>query len=248
MVHIDDLEFTADGQHYYVRQIDQMDDARLREYQQLRADIFVNQLDWKLPVDSDGREYDHYDRRPDFVSVHCVYGRQGAHSEHLLGGGRIFQLREWLDSMIFNEFYQAQMVSAEALLMLRDQYDCQDLLEFNRICVRRGRWYTPPDALEIKFNLAIVSDLLYAAVFAMAEKTGRRSVLGIVDTLYLGAIKRSHFVYREIYGHNLNARGGHAIIVVDLSATIRALYATNNHARAERLLVQCTNKNWGNSY
>jgi len=246
----DVCDVVEQGQQYCVRHVDWQDSVRLDEYQKLRADIFVRQFGWSIPIDSQGRERDRYDQSGDpTISIHAVYGVCYPHSEHFLGGGRIFQLRTWNDSMVMNEFYDAGMIPNHVLRLLENHYDCHDILEFSRVCVRRGRRYIPFDQFDsgfTGFDLSVVRDLTYASVLSMAEKTGRRSLLAVVNTLYLHVAKRSHFVYREIYSRQLETRQGYAVIVIDLAETIHAIRAAGNSAMADRMLALCTNKDWVN--
>jgi hypothetical protein len=164
-------------------------------------------------------------------------------SEYLLGGVRIFELHTWQDSMVTNEFYTVGMIPESALASLQSQYDCRELLELTRFCVQRSRWYTPP-SLSARFNCVVARDLTYAAVYHVAEKTNRWQALALVDTGYLHVMKRSGFVFREIYAQNLRARSGYTLTVIDLKATVNAIYAAGEIDRAERMMSLCTETTW----
>ncbi|MEO7021015.1 MAG: acyl-homoserine-lactone synthase [Ktedonobacteraceae bacterium] len=222
-----------------VQRIFPHDTARQDEYQRLRATVFVHRLKWKIFVDEEGRERDHYDQQE--TPSTSIYGVYGVHNENesLLGGVRIFELHHWQDSMVANEFYAAGMIPDTALAALASQHDCRDFLELTRFCVRRGRWYTPP-SLSTRFNCEIARDLTYAAAYHVAEKTGRWHALALVHTSYLQVMKRSHFVFQEIYMHNTHEKSGYSLTDIDLLATIRALSAAGEFARAERMTAFCT--------
>lgn len=230
-----------------VHHIASQDTARQDDYQRLRATIFVHQLKWEVFVDEEGRERDHYDQRED-PSIH-IYGVYGVHAdvEYILGGVRIFELDAWKDSMTANEFHAVGMIPESVLAYLARQYDCRDLLELTRFCVQRRRWYTPPSVPKTtRFNCVVARDLTYAAVYHMAEKTGRWKALALVDTGYLQVMKRSHFVFQEIYtsSENAKAKSGYALMVIDLLATIRAICQAGEIARAERMMALCTEAPW----
>lgn len=215
------------------------DMARQSEYQRLRTAIFVQQLGWDVPVDEEGRERDHYDLRDDpSISVHCVYGEH-ANTEYLLGGVRIFELHSWNNSMVTNEFRTVGMIPDSVLTCLKNQYDYHQLLELTRFCVQRGRWYTPP-SISTRFNCVTARDLTYAAVYKMAEKTGRWKALALVDTNYLQVMKRSHFVFQQLYTHYTREKFGYSLTIIDLYATLRAIRAAGEFARAERMIALCT--------
>src|SRR5438128_6813414 len=96
-------QFIEQDQTYLVRHIPWQDTSRQDEYQRLRAETFVRQLGWDVPIDSSGREHDRYDRELDAtINVHCVSGISRSGKEHLLAGVRVFQLDSWQDSMIMN--------------------------------------------------------------------------------------------------------------------------------------------------
>jgi N-acyl-L-homoserine lactone synthetase len=225
------LEIEEQGTRYRVSSLHDGDPKRLAEYQRLRALTFVQRLGWQIPVDAEGKEADHYDsvEAKSFVSLHGVYGLNN--QEHFLGGVRIFTLRTWSDSMIENEFHTVGMIPQHTLQFLKRQYSCTDLLELTRLCVQPSP--TAP------FRQIIARDFTYASVYALAQKTGRRLALALVDSLYFQVMRRSNFIFREIYTHRLDQRQGHALVVIDLWETIRSIRAHGNDARAARMLALC---------
>lgn len=225
------------NQTYAVRQL-AISDGCTSDYFRLRGSTFVEQLGWNLPVDEEGRERDHYDGKQG-VSIYGVFGKS-SEEEYLLGGGRVFELHTWEDSMIPNEF--RTMISEEALCQLQ-AFDCTNTLEFNRICVRRGRWFSPPD-VSLSFNLLPVTDLIYSAVYRQAEESKRKYVVGIVDTFYYRILKRSLFDVKEVYSRNLDGGQGYAVVIIDLRATISSLRSAGKHEKAKRLLALCSSKDW----
>lgn len=220
--------------------IDAHDRERHSEYQQLRAAIFIRQLKWDIPMDEEGREKDHYDQSEDpAIGVHCVYGVHEGH-EYLLGGVRTFALNSWWDSMTANEFHAVGMIPDDVLASLESQYDHREVLELTRFCVQRRRWYSPPSvSADTRFNCAIARDLTYAAVYYQAEQTNRWKALALVDSGYLQVMQRSHFVFQVVYTHNLGMRLGYSLTIIDLSATIQAIRAAGDVARADRMVSLC---------
>lgn len=230
------------GQDYLVRSIPWNDVARQDEYQRLRAEVFVRQLGWDVPVDSQGRERDRYDQEMgSTISVYCVYGLASSGVEYLLAGIRVFQLRDWRDSMITNEFHAAGMIPEHVLQLLRDHYSCINLLELTRFCVQRGRWYYPADTPE-RFNNQIARDLAYAAVFAQAQNSGRGNALALVDFGYLQVMRRAHFMLNEIFSWQDPCHGRFVLVVIDLWGTIRSIRAAGDFIRAQRMLALCIGK------
>jgi N-acyl-L-homoserine lactone synthetase len=225
------LEIEEQQTRYGVRSLHESDPKHLAEYQRLRGITFVERLGWQIPIDAEGKEVDRYDsvEAKSFVSSHGVFGIN--HREYLLGGVRIFTLRSWSDSMVENEFHNVGMIPHHALRLMRSQYHCTDLLELTRLCVQPSP--TPP------FRQMVVRDLTYAAVYALAQATGRGLALALVDSLYFQVMRRSHFVFREIYTQRLDQRQGHALVVIDLWETIRAIRARGDHARVARMLTLC---------
>lgn len=218
--------------------IEPHDLKRHSEYQKLRATTFIDQLKWDIPMDEEGRERDHYDQSKDpSISTHCVYGVQDG-QEYLLGGVRIFELHSWQDSMTANEFRAVGMIPDDAIATLADHYDCQQVLELTRLCVQRRRWYAPT-SISRRFNCTVARDLTYAAVYYMAEQTGRWKALALVDTGYLQVMQRSHFVFQCVYTQNLGNKSGYALTIIDLLATIQAICAAGETARAERMMWLC---------
>jgi len=209
--------------HYNVKERYRQD-----EYQLLRAEIFVRQKGWDIPLDAQGREQDRYDHANDGVHVHCVYGV--AEREYLLAGIRVLVLDDWTDSMIVNEFSDAGMISEEIVQLLQRQ-NCTQFLELTRFCVQRGRWSYVPYG---RFSHEVARDLAYAAVYAQALHTDRTRALAIVDTPYLKVMKRSHFVFKEIY-----AAREYALVAINLWATISSIVLAGQHRRAQRMLALC---------
>ncbi|HEY1353429.1 MAG TPA: hypothetical protein VGF67_27790 [Ktedonobacteraceae bacterium] len=230
------------GRRYGVRRLSWGDAARHDEYQRLRASIFVHQLGWDIPVDERGRERDCYDWQENaLVSMHCVYGQGQDNAEYLLGGVRVFDLETWDDSMVMHEFYDAGMIPGSVLQTLEKHYDCRTLLELTRLCVRRGRWYAPPGPLLYTpgFSCLMARDLTYAAVYAQAEQTGRWHAIGLAESRYLQVMRRSHFVFQEIYARGTEQKSGYALVLIDLLATLQALRTAGEYHRAQRMLALC---------
>jgi N-acyl-L-homoserine lactone synthetase len=225
------LEIEEQGTRYRVSPLHEGDPKRLAEYQRLRGLTFVQRLGWQIPVDEEGKEADRYDsiEAQSFVSSHGVYGLNN--QEHFLGGVRIFTLRTWSDSMVENEFHTIGMIPKHALQLMRRQYSCTDLLELTRLCVQPSP--TAP------FRQIIARDLTYAAVYALAQKTGRGLALALVDSLYFQVMRRANFIFRELHTHQLDQRRGHALVVIDLWETIRSIHAHGDDARAARMLALC---------
>ena len=225
------LEIEEQQTRYGVRPLHEGNPKHLAEYQRLRGITFVQRLGWQIPIDAEGKDVDRYDsaEAKSFVSSHGVYGIN--QQEHFLGGVRIFTLRAWSDSMIENEFHTVGMIPYHALRLMKSQYHYRDLLELTRLCVQPSP--TPP------FRQIVVRDLTYAAVYALAQATGRGLALALVDSLYFQVMRRSHFVFREIYAQRLDQRQGYALVVIDLWDTIRSIRARGDHTRAARMLTFC---------
>lgn len=221
---------------YQVRHIAWSDTERQDEYQRLRATTFVEQLGWNIPVDAQGRERDYYDcLNSTSIRTYGAYGNIGS-TEHLLGGIRIFALQSWDDSMIFNEFRAAGMIPDHVISDLRTQYDCHNLLEVTRFCVRRGRWYAPFVTHKNEaFSCIIARDLTLATAFAMAEETDRPQSVILVDAAYFRVLRKSHFIFTEIY-----QGPGIALLVIDMWASIRAIRAAGEQSQADRMLALCS--------
>ena len=237
------FEVREQGRRYGVHRLGWGDAERHDEYQRLRASIFVHQFGWNIPVNEKGRERDIYDQQKNAsVSMHCVYGIGQDKAEHLLGGVRIFDLESWNDSMVMREFHDAGMIPGNVLQFLERQYNCRALLELTRLCVQRGRWYPSPgtsDGNSPGFNCMVARDLTYAAVYAQAEQTGRWSALALVSSRYLQVMRRSHFIFREIYAQHTDKKSGYALTVINLMATIQAMRAAGEHTRADRMMALC---------
>jgi len=64
--------------------------------------------------------------------------------------------------------------------------------------------------------------------------TGRTRALALVDADYLKVMKRSHFVFQEIYlAHS------YALVAIDLWATISSIVRAGERKRAQRMLALC---------
>jgi hypothetical protein len=117
-------------------------------------------------------------------------------------------------------------------------------LEITRLCLRRGHIYKPQwGAAEYgasRFHLEIARDLVYATVYALAEQTGRKLGLLIVDYYYLLVMRRSHFVFEELYSHPTKGKGGYSLTVLDLPATIFAMEKAGAYDRIQRMLSLCS--------
>ncbi len=128
--------------------------------------------------------------------------------------------------------------------MLKERYEPTDLLEITRLCLRRGHIYEPQWAAAgygaSQFHLAVARDLVYATVYALVEQTGRKQALFIVDRYYLLVMRRSHFVFEELYSHPQGGRGGYSLTVLDLFATIFAIEKAGAYDRVQRMLSLCT--------
>jgi N-acyl-L-homoserine lactone synthetase len=226
------FEIEEQGTRYGVLPLHESAPYHLHEYQRLRGVTFAQRLGWQIPIDSEGRDADRYDNltAKSFVKAHGVYGINH-HREQILGGVRVLKLRIWSDSMVENEFYTNGMLPDQALQLLESQYRSTDLLELTRLCVQ----HVPPPP----FRQDVVRDLTYAAVYALSKATGRGLALALVDSLYFQVMRRSHFIFREIYRHRLDQRGGYALVVIDLWTTIQAIRVHGEHARVARMLSLC---------
>ena len=226
------IEVEEQGMRYGVLPLHPENPKPLAEYQRLRGEVFVRRLGWQIPIDEEGREADRYDSvaAKSFVRSHGVFGLH-QHREQLLGGVRISTLRIWSESMVENEFYTNGMLPDHALQTLEREYRSTDLLELTRLCVQHVP--IPP------FRRDVTRDLTYAAVYALAQTTGRKLALGLADSQYFKIMRRAHFIFQEFYRHQLEQRGGYALVVIDLWGTIRALRAHGEYARVERMLSLC---------
>jgi N-acyl-L-homoserine lactone synthetase len=229
-------------QRYCLRQLHRSDYQRQRDYQRLRAKIFVEQFGWQIPVDSIGCERDRYDGlNEDRVQISCVYG-QGAwrSSEWLLGGVRTFILGSWNESMTMNEFYATGMIPDTVVQMLEEKYNPLHILEITRLCLQRGHLYKPWESIGYKtspFHLGVARDLVYASVFALAEQTQRHLALGITDRYYLKVMRKSHFIFDELYTSAYTGASGYSLFMIDLPATIDAMRYAGMHERVKRMLI-----------
>lgn len=233
-------------QRYCLRQLHRSDFSRQRHYQRLRAKIFVDQFGWQIPVDRAGCESDRYDNfDEDQVRISCIYGKgnwRGA--ECLLGGVRTLILENWNGSMTMNEFVANGMIPFSVVQSLKERYNPTHLLEITRLCLQRGRIYTPDWGYHpLQFHLGIARDLIYSSVYALAEQTGRYHALGITDRYYLRVMKTSHFVFEELYTQEQEKRGGYSLVMIDLFATIDSMQASGMNDRVKRMLMLCSQSN-----
>jgi N-acyl-L-homoserine lactone synthetase len=226
------------GQRYRVRYLHRYDFTRRNTYQRLRANIFVKQSGWELPIDKRGRERDHYDEMDeDRVQIACVYGRYG-YKEYLLGGVRIHNLGNWNESMVVNEFHHIGMLPLSVVDLLKEHHDATDFLEISRLCLWRGRAYETPER-EGKipsFQPSVARDLIYAAMFAQVEQTKRKQLLFIADRYYLQVLRRSHFVLEELYFYPQGGKRGYSLVVLDFLASLVALEKVGAYDQVRRIL------------
>ncbi|GHO72467.1 hypothetical protein KSD_02380 [Ktedonobacter sp. SOSP1-85] len=214
-------------------------------YQRLRHEAFIDRLGWDIPA-TDGREYDQYDLQESATILSFgVFGKK-YRTEYFLGGVRVFALSSWDASMTMSEFRDAGMIPDPVLEKLASR-PCADLIEITRLCVKRGSHFLPPAALLAEeaegFNLAIARDLAYAAVYKVAEETGRYLALALVHSSYLQLMKRGKFIFEVLHAHNLSdRRQGYALTLIDLPATVRAIRAHGDRDRANRMLALCQDK------
>jgi len=246
----DHRTYFVDQQCWYSVRYVTNDTVRMQEYQRLRADFFVKQFGWNLPLDAEGRERDQHDAKNDgTVSIYGVYGACfTSPGEYLLAGLRIFHLRSWEDSMLMQEFHTAGMIPSSVLHTLKEQYEVTKVLELSRMCVQRGRRYIPIQFADHGFpgfDTASARDLVYACAYAIAEKEKRQMAVGIVHPLYLKAMQREQFTIKVLYSHQLHSRfQGYALVLVNLAQTIRSVRAAGAHAKAARMLALCQDKHW----
>lgn len=234
---------SADGVNYSVQLLDWNDMHTQTAYQRLRGEVFVRDRGWDLPLDGEGRECDRYDvggglAIKTYVATAEVEGR----AKELLGGVRVFQLRHWDDSMLRHEFRAAKMIPREVLDDLESRFAAPTFVELTRLCVRspRLRNGSEYDGLATpSYDLRIARDLVYAGAYAGAEAEGRRYALGVTDGLYLRVMRRSHFVFDTLFDGGMHKRGGYGLVLIDLMATVRAIHACGETARARRMLLCC---------
>jgi N-acyl-L-homoserine lactone synthetase len=229
--------YTARGTVYCVRQIDWKDTVRHADYQRLRAEVFVGQRHWDLPLEADGRECDRYDvgggRN---IHVYTVYTRSLDGFEQLLGGVRVFTLRHWGESMIAHEFLRAGMVPPQVVEEIRCEYDAENLVELTRLCVIPGRHRGAPVP---HADLAVARDLVYSSAYAAAAAVGRTYAIGLTDEVYARVMRRSHFVFETLYSQRQHGLGDCSLVLIDLVQTIHAIRAAGEHERAARMLLGC---------
>ncbi|GAC1447068.1 MAG: hypothetical protein PVSMB4_01290 [Ktedonobacterales bacterium] len=231
-------EMEIEGRRYRVCQVDWRDEERHRAYQRLRAEVFVRQLGWDVPVDDDGCERDRYDIASDpRVVVRTVEGVEPNGTAHLLAGIRVFRLRTWDDSMLMHEFREAGMVPPALVQYLTDRFSGPELLELTRFCSRSGRWFPRNAEGHAAFDLSIARDLCHAAIYREGERHGSHYALGLADTVYGRVMKRAHYVYETLYQRTTHARHGYLVTLLDLPATIRAIRGSGDAARADRMVA-----------
>ncbi|GLV53427.1 hypothetical protein KDH_02810 [Dictyobacter sp. S3.2.2.5] len=218
-----------------------MDDARHTAYQQLRGDIFVRSLGWSLPIDELDREKDQYDElKSPWINTHCVFISGSEQEENLLGGVRVFELSDWGQSMTFNEFRLKGMIPDSALEVLQNTYQVRNMIELTRLCVVRNKKRISLDTSLVDFTA--VRDYVYSCAYVHAEKVQCRYALAIVDYAYYVVCKRSKFIFDELYTRfERHQKGGYALIVIDLSATIMAIQSAGDYERAQRMVQLCQN-------
>ncbi|GHO63524.1 hypothetical protein KSC_024160 [Ktedonobacter sp. SOSP1-52] len=231
------------GQRYTVQKLGTV--ARQVAYQRLRYETFIERLGWDIPA-KEGREYDHYDLQESAaIQLFGIFGKK-SRTEYLLGGVRVFSLNSWDISMTMSEFKDAGMIPSPVLEKLASR-SCTDLIEITRLCVKRGSRFLPsPSTLNGEeaegFDLAIARDLTYAAVYKVAEETGRYHALALVHSSYLHLMTRGKFVFDVLHAENLRQRNGYALTLINLPATTRAIRANGERDRANRMLSLCRDK------
>lgn len=239
------------GVEYAVRLLDWNDLPGQTAYQQVRGEVFVGERGWDLPLDTEGRESDRYDvgggQAIKVYGVLAAPDQARGGDEELIGGVRVFQLRHWDDSMLRHEFRKAGMFPSEVLDDLELRFDARKMVELTRLCVRPRRRHTLPKRglrpTPPSYDLGIARDLVYAGAYAGAEAEGRRYALGVTDGLYLRVMQRSHFVFDTLFDGGMHRRGGYGLVLIDLVATVRAIHACGETARAERMLL-CCERRW----
>lgn len=238
---------------YRVRHVPWLDTMAHLQYQRLRGHVFVGQLGWDVALEMDGRDCDRYDvGGGNNIAVYTVCGLGPHDREHLLGGVRVFRLRDWDDSMLFHEFHDAKMVPRHVLDDLTDNFAPNQLLELTRLCVRGSRPNPQLDqgnaawnnSLLRTFDLAVARDLVYSGAYAEADRHGRYHAIAIVDALYMRVMQRSHFVFRCLHADQIHTRNGYALVVIDLAATIQAIRSANQPDRADRMILFCQDPIW----
>jgi N-acyl-L-homoserine lactone synthetase len=233
------VDLAIGGASYRVQRVDWRDSARQGAYQRLRAEIFVHQLGWALPLD-DGCERDRYDHAGnEHISVHTVSGLDESGAEHLLVGVRVFRLRTWDDAMLMHEFADIGMIDRDVIQRLTGQYDALRVLELTRLCVRPGRWFTIGSN---RYNLAVARDLCYASIYALAEQGDQQYTLAIVDSTMHRIMRSSHFAMETVFERDGNNRRGYAVNVVDLAGTLQALWSNSASGRADRFVTLCNGR------
>ncbi len=216
------------------------DDPRQMEYQRLRARIFGEQLHWNVVITDDGREVDRFDlHESQAMHAYTVY-QLSEGEEDLLSGVRVCVLAAWEDSMVMQEFQAAGLFSPAVLAILRERSDGGTLLEITRLCVQRRRLHTHAT----RMHLELAQHLAYAAVYHMAEQTGRSLVLAVVSAGYLRVLHHAGFVVQVCHAQQLSRKVGSALTIIDLPASIHAMRALGKHAQVARLLVLCQDARW----
>lgn len=227
---------------YQVRRLTSEDENRNAEYQKLRTEIFVNLLDWSIPVDHQGREKDQYDTGlSSAVTIHGVYDYDSQQQKYsLLGGIRIHEITTWSETMLWNEFQQANMLPPDIRRKIQAKYDPLLTLELTRFCTRKsaGRGKA--------FDLSVARDYTYASVYAYAERLGRPYALALVHRPYFLVLKRLHFIFETLYTHfeACNKTEKYAIVMIHLPETIRSFHAFQQETRAYRMMALCSRQSW----
>ena len=240
----ENLEVLVEARRYRVRAIPWNETPTQLAYQRLRAEVFIDQLGWRLPRGPLGGESDRYDIGGQAITVYGAFGIDGCGREHLLGGVRIFRLRAWDDSMLPHEFAGLGMVPPPIMKQLKARYPQANLNELTPLCVRPGRRWSPPDAPEETFDLGVAGDLCYAATCLEAEMTNRWHALAIVDAVYERVMRRAHFQMEPIHSVKASAadRYGYSVVLIDMPATIKAIRASGAEDRANRIVSMCQEK------
>jgi N-acyl-L-homoserine lactone synthetase len=263
------VRYHEESDHRYaVRHLAWDDYARHAAYQTLRAQVFVYQQGWDVPVSHDGREFDRYDVGGGHaIHVACIFGADDDHVEHLLAGVRIFRLRSWSEAMLAHEFIQTGMVPPKLLNDLEERLSPNSVLELTRLCVFPRRLGSrKPDAQPPALNLSAMSvptrsdappyavndtppqwtyaaniarDLCYASVYAFAEAYDRRYLVALIEKPLFHALVRSGFVVEALHTIGDDQRRGYVVVLLDLYESMLRFRATGRQEQADRFLAVC---------
>lgn len=231
------------GATFRVRSLHWQDTARHAAYQDLRYQIFFQQLHWAVAVTSDGREVDRYDQSATVpVRTHTIYIVR-EQQEVLLAGVRTSAFRDWQDTMVMGEMQAAGLFPSSTLSAFRARWQPERLLEATRLCVQR---HTPQDHLThmTQHHLKVAQDLAYASLYQVAEQTGRSLLLAVVSAGYLRLLRRIGFVVQVCYAHSLDHPTGYALTVIDLATSILVMRAQGKVEQIARLLLLCQDRQW----